>query len=106
MNLQYIPPAKTSAHKAKEIAQCSGLLREMYALDLIIWGMENCVPSEVPKREMRKQKANALFAEIRRIVHGWKSATNVRWSNEERQNIEEICRFIDQHDVRRYEIYG
>ncbi|KAF4625147.1 hypothetical protein G7Y89_g13022 [Cudoniella acicularis] len=100
---QYFPPARTSKHKAKEIAQCSDLLRKMYAVDLIVWSMEGCLPSEVPKREELKRKANALFAEITRIIHGWKSTSSVRWSAEERQHIEEISRSIAHHNVRRYE---
>jgi hypothetical protein len=102
-NREYFPPVQTSADKAKEIAQCSGLLREMYALDLIIWGMEGCVATEVQKREELKRKANALFVEIKRIIRDWKMTTSVRWTEEEWKQIEEIHGCVEQHDVKRYE---
>jgi hypothetical protein len=102
-NREYFPPAKTSEHKAREIAQCSNLLREMYGLDIMIWGMESVVATELTKREEHKRKANALFAEIRRIVQGWKLATDIGWTEEERQQIEEIYRVVGQHDPRRYQ---
>ena len=88
---------------AKEVARCSDLLRQMYALELGIWGMESSIADEVPKRMEMERRANALFAEIRRIVHTWRSTPSVRWSAEERQHIEEIYRFVDQHGTIRYE---
>ncbi|KAH0537283.1 hypothetical protein FGG08_005908 [Glutinoglossum americanum] len=98
----YAGQAVTPANMAREVARCSALLRQMYALDLQIWGMEGCIPEEVPRREEMKRRANALFAEIRRMITGWRSSPDAGWSAEERQQIEEICRVVDQHDARRY----
>jgi hypothetical protein len=95
--------AAAAANTAKEVARCSDLLRQMYALDLVIWGMEDNIAEDIPKREDMKRRANALFAEICRIVHTWKSRPGASWSPEERQYIDEICRFVDQHNTRRYE---
>jgi hypothetical protein len=99
----YAARAATAANMAREVVRCSDLLRQMYALDLVIWGMENCVTDEIPRREEMKRKANALFAEIRRVVQTWRSKSDVRWSAEERQHIEEICKFVDEHNAKRYE---
>lgn len=96
--------AATAATVAKEVARCSDLLRQMYALDLLIWSNEFNVSSEAPKREEMMRRANALFAEIRRIVDTWRSRSSARWSPEERQHIEEIYDFVAQHDARRYEV--
>jgi len=71
-----IPPpsqAPTKANMANEVAKCSALLREMYGLDLIIYGMEKNVDEEAPERIQRQIKANAIFAEIGRMVNGWKA---------------------------------
>jgi hypothetical protein len=99
----YAERAATAANTAKEIARCSDLLRQMYALDLNIWGMEGNIPAEHAEREENMRRANALFAEIRRVVHTWRARPTAKWSAEERQHIEEICRFVDKHDARRYE---
>ena len=95
----YAEQAATSAKMAKEVARCSDLLRQMYKLDLQIWGMENCVVQEIPRREDMKRKANALFAEVSRIVHDWNStSSSARWWAEEKQHIREICRLVDQQE--------
>jgi len=104
---RYAEQAATSANTAKEIARCSDLLRQMYKLDLQIWGMENCVAQEIPAREDMKRRANALLAEVSRIVHNWKStSSSAKWSDEERQHIKEICGVMDQQERegKRYEI--
>lgn len=106
-NERYAEQAATSANMAKEIARCSDLLRQMYKLDLQIWGMENCVAQEIPPREDMKRRANALLAEVSRIVRNWKStSSSAKWSDEERQHIKEICRVMDQQERegKRYEI--
>ena len=74
----------------------------MYALDLAIWGMEYSVADEVEKREELMQKANALFAEVRGVIHGWMGRVDKKWSLGERMQIEEICRLLDRHDEERY----
>jgi hypothetical protein len=99
---QRLYPLSTAADKAKEVARCSELLRQMYALDLKIWGMEDCVAEEIPMRQEMMRRANALFAEINRIVHAWRSRDDGKWSREERLHIEEIYRLVNRHNVRRY----
>jgi hypothetical protein len=55
-----------------------------------------------PEREEMMCQANALFAEIHRIVHAWRSRARAKWAAEEQLHIDEICRFVDQHDLMRY----
>ncbi|KAI9786202.1 MAG: hypothetical protein M1839_007612 [Geoglossum umbratile] len=95
--------AATPANMAKEVARCSGLLRQMYTLDIQIWSMEGCIESEIPQREEMERKANAVFVEVRRIIHDWRSNPNSKWKPEELQQIEAICNIVDQHDARRYQ---
>jgi len=99
----YAERAASEASTAREVARCSGLLRQMYALDLHIWGMEDCIADEIPKREELMRRANMLFAEINRIVHAWRSGADEAWSADARLQIREICVLLDRHDLRRYE---
>jgi hypothetical protein len=98
----YAERTAAAASTANEVAQCSALLRQLYALDLAIWSKEDCVDEEIPEREDMMCRANALFAEIHRIVHAWRSRAGTKWSAEEQLHIDEICRFLDQHDLMRY----
>jgi hypothetical protein len=87
-----------------EIARCSDLFRQMYKLDLEIWGMKDVVPSDIPKREKKKLQSNALFNEIQTMVHGWVTIPEFGWSPQQRNEIREICRVVDQYDSRRYPV--
>ncbi|KAF2671477.1 hypothetical protein BT63DRAFT_423677 [Microthyrium microscopicum] len=85
-----------------EIAHCASLLRELYALDLSIWGMQNCVRDEIPRRQTMERKANALFREIRRMTGEWRASVGSRWSMEDRQAVETIWRAVHEHPETRY----
>jgi hypothetical protein len=98
----YPERAATPANMAKEVARCSALLRQMYALDLQIWGMGAAVGEDIQRRENMQYRANALFREIRRMVNDWIANPGARWSGEEQQQIEEIWSLVDQHDPTRY----
>jgi hypothetical protein len=105
-----IPPptqAPTKINMANEVAKCSALLREMYALDLIIYGMEKNVDEEAPERIQKQIKANAIFAEIGRMVNGWKATDGAGWKPQEREFIEEICKVVKESQGRIYpeEVY-
>jgi hypothetical protein len=96
-----LPPAPTKFSMAGEVAKCSALLREMYALDLVIYGMEENVDDEAPERIRKQTKANAMFVEIRKMVNGWRTNQGA-WSPEERDFIEEICEEVERHQGRAY----
>lgn len=85
-----------------EVVRCSELLRAMYTLDLVIWGKGDCVIEEIPEREDMKKRANALFSEIQRILYSWRTASDCRWTVDERAHIEEIGRMVDQYESKRY----
>jgi hypothetical protein len=74
---------------------------DVRAIDLEIWGMGGCV-EEVARREELKRKADALFAEIRWMVYGLKSTADVLGSVEEKRQIREIYRVLDEHESTRY----
>jgi len=74
----------------------------MYSLDLEIWAMEEAHEDDVPEREQKKKKADALFAEIRRIVGSWRASGGWGWEKEEWRCVEDICEVVDQHGTRRY----
>lgn len=64
--------------------------------------MGNAHVEDVPEREMKKRKANALFGEIKRIVAGWRASGEFAWEEDEWQNVDYICKAVDQHGDRRY----
>jgi len=97
------PPRKsTKANMAGDVAQCSTLLREMYALDLVIHAMEKNITDDIPLRVEKQAKANAIFVEIRRIVGSWRASSGSHWTREETQFIEEIYKVVEAHKDRGY----
>jgi len=98
----YAEQTATAANRAKQVARCSDLLRQMYELDLNIWALGDVIADDVPKREEMKYKANALFAEIRRTIQNLRAESDVYWPQEERQQIEEIWGVIAKYGTRRY----
>ncbi|KAE8452973.1 hypothetical protein EG329_012160 [Mollisiaceae sp. DMI_Dod_QoI] len=96
------PPQYTSQNKAKEVARCAALLREMYGLDLEIWAMEEAHEDDLPEREHKKQKADALFAEIRRIVGTWRASGGWGWEQDEWKCVQDICEVVGTHKSPRY----
>jgi len=88
--------------KAKMVVECSDLLREKYELDIRIWGMQDCEDDDIPERESLQRKSDAMFREIRKIVHHWKSPSSQnKWTVEEWEYIKDICSTIDHHSSRR-----
>jgi hypothetical protein len=98
---KYAEEVAEQARSAKEIKACADLLRELYSLDLAIWGQENSVDPSSRQRDMFR--ANALFIEICRIVQSWQMDEK-RWSSGEKRHIEEMASFLDRHDRKRYEV--
>jgi hypothetical protein len=86
----------------KDVARCSVSLRQMYTLDLRIWGMKDCILDEVPQRQALERRANAMFGEIRRILDAWNSASVESWSVEEQALIREISEAVSRHNTKRY----
>jgi len=87
--------------KANEIARCSKLLRQMYALDLRIWGMETVEGGDILLREDLKRKANALCAEIHKVVATWRAQQD-KWTSTEKWQINEIQSVLSRYSPARY----
>jgi hypothetical protein len=88
--------------KADEIARCSKLLRQMYTLDLRIWGMEAVDGVDAMERENLKLKANALFAEVHKMVRMWATMPQERWTAAEHVQIMEVHDVLKKYDRNRY----
>ena len=99
------PQAVISSKVASEVAHCSTLVRQMYGLDLEIYGLGSVVDAEIEVRETKKRKADALFTEIRRIALIWR-ANPGRFSDAEREYVDEISQFVDKHEDRLYSKTG
>ncbi|KAH8656646.1 hypothetical protein BGZ60DRAFT_567767 [Tricladium varicosporioides] len=83
---------------AREIAQCSALLRQLYTLDIEIWSSDGSVGLESEVLE-KKHKANVLFDKIDRMVHSWKYSSNISWTAEQKSRIVEICQVLEAHSL-------
>jgi len=98
---KYKEDLNTATVKAKKIVSCADLLREKYELDIRIRGMQGCEEEDIPERESLQRKSDAMFREIRRIVHQWKSpSSQTKWTEEEWDYIQEICSEIDRYSLR------
>src|SRR5579862_36434 len=87
---------------SKEVARCSTLLRQLYALELQIWAQKAVVTADTHRRVDNQRRANALFTEIRRRANSLKSIPNARWSPTDQQTIEEICEVVNSQRATRY----
>src|SRR5215470_13430884 len=93
-------PNKAAA-KAKMVVECSDLLREKYELDIRIWGMQDCEEDDILERESLQRKSDAMFRDIRKIVHHWKSPSSQnKWTAEEWEHIQEISKTIERYNSR------
>ena len=89
----YEEDEKTSSAKARSISRCSDLLRQKYELDIRI---SACGKSRNAERPALQRKSDALFREIQRNVHHWKSSFGIKWTVEEWDQLEQISKIIDK----------
>lgn len=94
--------APPNEEKAKEIAHCADLLRQMYSLDMEAWAMENnhMTVEATERQRQKKDKANALHREIWRIVFTWKVAAPGYFTAEEVIYVTEICTAMENYQRR------
>lgn len=94
------------ADKAQEVARVLEMLRTMFELDLSIWGMKrSTLEGDIRRMEGMRQTADALFAEVRRVVREWDEHDNVAcrcWSDEERGEIAKIREVVWALPAERY----
>jgi hypothetical protein len=64
----YAPGHKVSPLEVRELHD---LIRRRYALDVSIWGKQNCVPRNRPKVEEDMRRADAVLLRIMSLVQAW-----------------------------------
>ncbi|RSL50989.1 hypothetical protein CEP54_011655 [Fusarium duplospermum] len=91
--------------KGRQIERCMTLLREMYALDLQAWSMEDVALRE-GDREVRVRlwgRVERIFLEVADVVTSWRNESTRDipglgyWSDEERRVIEAIYKTVQEH---------
>jgi hypothetical protein len=94
--------AAIEAGTTKEIQKCAALLREMYRLDLEIWGTEGVQGEDQASRDEMMRRSDALFGEVRRIAYRWQHQPRDGWTAEEGECMDEILRAIAEQPAIRY----
>lgn len=122
-NVGKIEQALVQSNTTRDIRRCTALLRELYSLDLEIWGSEGATfeNPEEGKRRMAamKKRASDIFDEVRRIVEALQlqSGSNavaarvgdeeeiglddMTWTERERECLVEIFRIIEEQRGKR-----
>ncbi|KAF2737636.1 hypothetical protein EJ04DRAFT_510085 [Polyplosphaeria fusca] len=78
--------------KSRDIAYCTDLLRQMYRLELDIWAAQDNVGVDANGECRRlRERSDALYREIARIVGGWRLIPAGYFSTEEQLYVNEIC---------------
>ncbi|KAI0127152.1 hypothetical protein BJ170DRAFT_683006 [Xylariales sp. AK1849] len=99
----YAEQALRRDNSRDEVVRCATLLRQLYNLDLQIWGLESCIAEEVPRRREYCRQANELFAQVKEMIRAWPREANFGWDREERAQIDEIRKAVDQYPGKRYD---
>jgi hypothetical protein len=94
---------KDPAHKAqlsRNIASISHLLREMYSLDLKIFGTQNERSQDQAERNRMIDQADLLFQKIKTTLDGW-DAQSEWWTDDERRVLRSILSTAEHHAPKR-----
>jgi hypothetical protein len=94
--------AFTTYNMEKQIRYCADLLRQIYALDLKIWGMTDCHFAEVPVRDGFKREADELFVTVREIVDTWQTQDARSLNDEQAACVVDILDAIHKEGFARY----
>lgn len=84
------------------MVECAGLLRQLYTLDLEIWGMEKCIAEDMPQKEGYCRQASDVFSQIKAMVNAWPRDADFGW-NREKAIIEEIRHAVNCYSAQRYD---
>jgi hypothetical protein len=88
---------------SQKIASMSNILREMYSLDLQIFGTENCRPEYEEKRNAMIKEANLLFELIIETLDVWGDEAKCNtWEEDELEIIRNIRERAHAHDPKNY----
>ena len=93
--------AYTESNVTRDIRRCTELLREMYSLDLEIWGMKGAVLEEEQRRIALEQRAEAVFSEVRQMTLEFKANPDFGWTAEERGTVGRIYRIVEEQGAKR-----
>lgn len=97
--------AEETRQKGRQIERCMALLREMYALDLQAWSMEDVALRE-GDREVRVRlwgRVERIFLEVSDVIASWRNEGTQEvpglsyWSDEEKRVIEAIYQTVQEH---------
>ncbi|WAO92341.1 Hypothetical protein NCS54_00984600 [Fusarium falciforme] len=97
--------AEETRQKGRQIERCMALLREMYALDLQAWSMEDVALRE-GDREVRVRlwgRVERIFLEVADVVSSWRNEGTREvpglsyWSDEEKRVIDAIYQTVQEH---------
>ncbi|KAK4447405.1 hypothetical protein QBC34DRAFT_382362 [Podospora aff. communis PSN243] len=83
-----------------DIPECARLLRQMYALELLLWGSAERWTKDPAQKDRLVAQSSALMAEVKRIVRGWEENRAVRWAAEERVIVDEIYEVVRAYGER------
>jgi hypothetical protein len=88
------------AQLAGNIASISHLMREMYSLDLRIYGTQNSQTRDQSERNGMIKEANKMFQQIKRTLDQW-DGEREWWTVEERGVLDVIRRVVEEHTPKR-----
>ena len=92
-------PAR-SAQLSGKIESISRLLREMYSLDLRIFGSQNARQEDQAERNKMIDQADSLFRTIISTLDSWEAQSEV-WTDAEREVIKSIRKIAETHPPTR-----
>jgi len=98
-------PAELARHKdkSKEIMQCATLLREMFALDLMIWAAQDATRQlDKEARRAMERQADNMLGEVRTIVKRWQEQPDIEWTPNEQELVDRVMSEIYSRAERRY----
>lgn len=89
----HIEDENISAAKARNILRASELLRQKYQLDIAIFVNRDHLD---PERRRQQRKSDDILREVHRNVVHWRSSTEVKWTAEEWNVLEDIFRIVEE----------
>ena len=85
-----------NAQLTRSIAAISHLLREMYSLDLKIFGMQNARSEDQAERNKMIDQADLIFQKVKTTLDSWE-AQSERWTDDERAVLNNVRRTAELH---------
>jgi hypothetical protein len=96
-------PEALEARLKHDAQNAATLLRQLYELDIEIWGQRHVVHDDDRRAiEELKHRANARLAEVRMIVEGWSSMPKAKWTPKDRERMDSIRKAIQESGEKRY----